>query len=141
MNATRLGLAAILVFFLAACRHAAPSGEVQMERWNQQHPEAAVELCTWVRNHPDASTHFFEWDSAHPERAREFVTWTINHPGEGINVFVALHGAWSEWNWISETHHPAANAFMLWARKHPRAAEDLVNHPAGLRWAGHHFGC
>lgn len=113
-----------------------------MESWNARHPEAARELCTWVGAHPDASKHFFEWDATHPERARELVTWTIAHPpAEGINVFVGEHPAWTEWDWISEAHHPAANAFMAWCRRHPRAAEDLVNHPAGLRWAGHHFGC
>jgi hypothetical protein len=130
------------LLLLVGCAHPQPSGERQMENWNSRHPEAARELCNWVGTHPEAANHFFEWDASHPERAREFVTWTIAHPpAEGINVFVVEHRAWSEWDWISEQHHPAANAFMGWCRRHPRAAEDLVNHPAGLRWAGHHFGC
>jgi len=140
---TRSLIAALALFSLplTACRHAAPSGEQQMANWNARHPDAARDLCVWVQNHPAASQHFFQWDSDHPERAREFVIWTAEHPGEGINAFVATHGAWSEWDWISETHHPAANAFMAWVRKHPNAARDLVNHPAGERWASHHFGC
>jgi len=140
MTITRSAVTSLGLLLAVGCAHA-PSGETQLERWNERHAAAAHELCGWVAAYPDASTHFFEWDAAHPERAREFVTWTIEHPAEGINAFVALHPGWTEWNWISETHHPAANAFMAWARKHPRAAEDLVHHPAGLRWAGHHFGC
>ncbi len=129
------------VTLLAGCAHHGPSGEQQMATWNARHPEAARELCGWVQQHPDASAHFFEWDANHPERAREFVYWTVEHPAEGINVFVAAHPGWSEWDWISETHHPAANAFMAWVRRRPNAARDLVNHPAGERWAAHHFGC
>ena len=28
---------------------------------------------------------------------------------------------------------------MAWCRRHPRAAEELMNHPRGLEWAGHHL--
>ena len=136
----RISLVAVISFVYAGCAHA-PRGDVQLSQWNAKHPEAARELCTWVSNHPEAANRFFEWESSHPERSREFVDWTIGHPAEGINAFVATHPGWSEWDWISETHHPAANAFMAWVRRHPRPAEDFVRHPAGERWAAQHLGC
>lgn len=92
-----------------------------------------------MRNHPQAAHDFFEWDGTHPERSREFVTWTIANPGTGIGAFVRLHPGWPLFDAIARNHRNAANTFMLWCRRHPRAAEALMLHPAGLRWAGEHL--
>lgn len=116
-------------------------GQAQMGEWNANHPEAAGELCVWVRNHPDAAHRFFEWGGHHPAKAQEFVTWTLTHPNRGIDGFVSEHPGWGNFDFMTETHHPAANAFMGWARRHPQAAEALTNHPRGLVWAGNHLGC
>ena len=70
-----------------------------------------------------------------------FVTWAIYHPGENIDWFVSQHPGWGQFDMIAQTHRPAANAFIDWCRRHPRAAEDLMNHPNGLAWAGNHLAC
>jgi hypothetical protein len=54
-------------------------------------------------------------------------------------VFVVGHRNWEYFDKISESHRPAAEAFLAWARRHPEAAEDLVGHPGGLAWAGDHL--
>ncbi|HTN52548.1 MAG TPA: hypothetical protein VML50_09120 [Anaeromyxobacter sp.] len=121
---------------LPALALAEPHG---MEAWQHNHPEAARELGEWVRVHPAAAQLFFTWDGHHPERCREFVTWTIEHPRQNIDVFVMERRGWPVFDQIMEQHRPAAEAFMAWCRRHPRAAEALVSHPRGLEWAGHHL--
>jgi hypothetical protein len=69
------------------------------------------------------------------------VIWSIRHPGEGIEAFSATHGneRWEQFEDIMLHHRVAADQFMAWCRRHPRAAESLMNHPRGLEWAGHHL--
>lgn len=110
-----------------------------LDRWSKNHPEASRELGTWVRNHPEAARMFFEWDGTHPERSKEFVTWAIANPRRPIQAFISTHPGWPEFNRIAASHRPAANAFAAWCRRHPPAAEALMSHPAGLRWAGEHL--
>ena len=110
-----------------------------LDMWSKNHPQASVELGTWVRNHPQAARLMFEWDGTHPARSKEFVTWTIMHPAQPIQSFITTHPGWPYFDQIAATHRPAANAFMAWCRRHPQAAETLMNHPGGLRWAGDHL--
>ena len=127
---------------LAACLFAFPilaQAPAGIERWSRNHPAASRELGEWVRAHPDAAAKFFEWDGTHPEKSREFVTWTIDHPMEVIDVFVMTHRGWPVFDTIMERHRPAAEAFMVWARRQPRVAEALMLHPRGLQWAGNHL--
>jgi hypothetical protein len=112
---------------------------VPLERWAQVHPEAARELGDWARNHPEAAQRFFEWDGRHPEKAHEFVTWTVTQPSGGLDAFVATHPGWPFFKDVVERHRPAGEAFIVWCRRHPAAAEALMNHPRGLEWAGHHL--
>jgi hypothetical protein len=135
---TRLIVALASSLLLAACAHT-PHGEASLETWSGNHPQASEELGVWVRNHPQAAAQFFEWDAHNPERAHEFVTWTITHPGQPIDVFVATHPGWPYFDRIAMSHRPGADAFMAWCRRHPNAAEALMNHPGGLAWAGHHL--
>ncbi len=127
---------AVLVLSLPLVARAEPPG---LERWDREHPEAARELGEWVKAHPDAAGRFFEWDGHHPEKSRAFVTWAIARPGEPIDVFVREHRGWPVFDVIMEKHRPAAEQFLGWARKHPKAAEALMSHPRGLEWAGHHL--
>jgi len=117
----------------------APSGPVALERWAEVHPEAARELGDWAHAHPQAAQRFFEWDGHHPEKSHEFVTWTIMHPAQGIDAFIATHPRWPFFDEIMAKHRPAADAFMAWCRRHPPAAEALMNHPRALEWAGHNL--
>jgi hypothetical protein len=140
MTLALAGLAALAA--LSACGGPpAPvsHGEAAIEAWGDQHPDASRELAEWVREHSDAARVFFEWDGHHTERAHEFVTWTIANPEGGIDNFVASHLGWEYFDKIVESHKPAAEAFMAWARKHGPAAEALMSHPRGLEWAGHHL--
>lgn len=140
-----------LLFCAIACAIAAVStscatsrpaqSPAALERWNVNHPQAASDLCRWVSNHPNAAPAFFEWDSNHPQKSQELVLWTLAHQNQGIDAFVAAHPGWNKFDWMSETHKPAANTFLGWIRLHPRAAQDLMGHPGGLRWAAHHSGC
>ncbi len=129
--------ACLVACFMALPALAAPPPGI--ERWSRNHPVASQELGEWVKNHPDAAAKFFEWDGHHPERSREFVTWTIAHPLQGIDAFVVTHRGWPVFDVIMERHRPAAETFMAWSRRHPRAAEALMMHPRGLQWAGNHL--
>ena len=128
----------VLALLLVGCAHQ-PRGAVSLEQWSDNHPQASQELGAWVQQHPDTAARFFEWDAHHPERAREFVTWTIYHPGQPIEGFAATHPGWRYFDRISVDHRAGADAFMTWCRRHPEAAERLMNHPGGLNWAGHHL--
>jgi hypothetical protein len=110
-----------------------------LDHWSKNHPQASAELGEWVRAHPQAARLMFEWDGTHPERAKAFVTWTIAHPAQPIETFTATHPGWPYFDQLSGTHRPAMDAFMAWCRRHPNAAETLVRHPGGLRWAGNHL--
>lgn len=129
-------LLALAVLAVPLASRAEPRG---MQAWQRNHPEASRELGEWVRSHPEAAERFFSWDGRHPERSREFVVWTVSHPADSIDVFVLSHRGWPAFDQIMERHRPAAQAFMAWSRRHPRAAEDLMRHPRGLEWAGHHL--
>jgi len=126
-----------------ACVHprmmAAAPEPMGIEMWERNHPEASRELGLWVKNHAVAARQFFAWDAHHPVRSHEFVTWSISHPGEGIKVFAMTHPHWEYFEDIALNHVPAANTFMAWCRRHPEAAEALMNHQSGLDWAGHHL--
>ena len=121
---------------IPAVTFAEPPG---LDLWSKNHPEASRELGTWVRNHPEAARLFFEWDGTHPERSHEFVTWAIMNPGASIQAFISTHPGWPVFDTIVGSHRPAANTFMQWCRRHPRAAEALMSHSGGLRWAGDHL--
>ncbi len=114
------------------------SGPMPLEQWAQNHPDAARELGDWARTHQQAARRFFEWDSRHPDKSHEFVWWTIANPMLNLDAFVATHPGWPFFNEVMQRHRPAADAFMFWCRRHPPAAQALMNHPGGLAWAGHH---
>lgn len=119
----------------------APSGEVGLETWNANHPQAASELCRWANNHPNAAHKFFTWDANHPERSQELVFWALANPGLGVDAFVATHPNWPGFDRLAEKHRPATDTFLAWARRHPNAARALMNRRGGLAWAGNHLAC
>lgn len=135
------GLAALSSLACARPLVAAPvaPGPGGLEAWERHHPEASRELGAWVKAHPHAARKLFAWDAGHPERSREFVTWAITHPGEGVGLFAGTHRGWRTFDDLVLNHRPAANDFIAWCRRHPRAAEALMNHPGGLDWAGRHL--
>ncbi len=126
----------VAAVLLPAIALAEPPG---LDRWARNHPQASRELGSWVRNHREAARLFFEWDGTHPERSHEFVTWAVVNPGARIQAFIDTHPGWPTFDRIVATHRPAANTFMAWCRRHPRAAQALMSHPGGLRWAGEHL--
>jgi hypothetical protein len=136
-----LGLAQVLSGCVAVVRPVPPppAGERSLEGWSHRHPAASQALGDWVRGHPRAAERFFRWDGAHPGAAESFVVWSIRNPGASIDVFAVEHPRWEDFNWVMEHHRPAANAFMVWCRQYPAAAEELMHHPAGLHWAGTHL--
>jgi hypothetical protein len=143
---TPLFISAVSLLTLACQAHIAATPqpaqgakEESLDIWSTNHPEASRDLGVWVQKHPEAAARFFKWDARHAGAAKAFVTWSIAHPGADMDEFAFSHREWDEFNWIMEHHHPAANAFMQWCRKHPRAAESLMNHPGGLDWAGRHL--
>jgi len=110
-----------------------------MEKWSEHHPEASKALGAWVKAHPQAAAKIYEWDGHHPERSQAFVTWTIDHPSERLERYVRDHPDEPVLDEIMKNHHPAAVEFMAWSRDHAEAARDLMAHPKGLEWAGHHL--
>ena len=116
-----------------------PSAHATIEGWEHRHPAASQELGDWVRNHSQAAQKLFLWDSHHPGAAEEFVDWSLANPNANIDVFVAAHPSWNDFNWIVENHRPASNSFMGWCRRHPGASRELMHYPGGLHWAGTHL--
>lgn len=116
-----------------------PQAAVAIDRWADNYPGAANDLGNWVKKHPQAARKFFEWDGTHHDRSKLFVTWAITHSRENIDTFVLQHLDWSYFGELMEHHRPAAQEFINWCRRHPRAAEALMNHPSGLQWAGNHL--
>jgi len=141
----RVALLAVVSLSLSGCvvREAAPlpRGEAGLAGWNARHPEAARDLCRWAAGHQDAARKFFDWEAKHPGKTEVLVVWTVEHPNRGIDAFVADHPRWDGFDWMTETHHPAANAFMAWIRQHPEAARDLAHHPGGLEYASRAQSC
>jgi hypothetical protein len=123
----------------AAAAAPPPATPTGLEQWSANHPEASRELGEWVRTHPDAAARLFEWDGHHPEKSKLFVTWALTHPAMTIDAFAAEHPGWPVFDQIIERHRPAAETFLLWCRRHPPAAEALMNHSGGLDWAGRHL--
>jgi hypothetical protein len=109
-----LGSFVLLAALVGGCAHSPPPAQAGIERWAENHPAASQELGGWVQQH-------------------------INHPNQPIEGFVATHPGWQYFDRISEHHRPAADLFMAWCRRHPEAAEALMNHPGGLYWAGTHL--
>lgn len=112
---------------------------IGLDAWEHDHPEASRELGAWVKAHPHAARKLFGWDAHHPERSKAFVTWAITQRGEGIGAFAQTHPRWESFDELMLHHRPAANAFIGWCRRHPGAAEALMNHPGGLDWVGRHL--
>lgn len=141
----KLAVAVLSVVGAAGCASTASShpksAAASLETWNENHPEAARELCAWANAHPQAATRLFDWEGTHEARAHEFVDWAVVHPHQGLDTFVSEHPRWDEFDFVTETHRPAANAFIAWARRHPEAAQALMNHPGGLKWAARHQSC
>lgn len=136
-NSRNLLVAALSLAVLApALARAEPPG---LDLWSRNHARASRELGAWVQHHPQAARMIFEWDGTHPQRSREFVTWAVANPGAPVRAFLATHPGWPTFDRIAATHRPATNRFMGWCRRHPGAAEALVAHPGGLRWAGDHL--
>ena len=113
--------------------------EPALEKWADNHPDASKALGLWVKAHPQAAARFFEWDGHHPNRSQAFVNWTIEHPAEHIDVYVQAHPGEPYLDEIMKNHLPAAQEFMVWSRNNPIAAKELMAHPKGLQWAGHHL--
>lgn len=122
----------VLLLSMSGCAH------VGLEGWKESHPEASAALGEWVRTHPEAAHLFFEWDSQHPDRAHDFVWWALASRGP-LEEFTLTHRGWRYFDRIMESHRPAAEAFIFWARRFPEAAQTLMNHPGGLAWAGDHL--
>jgi D-alanyl-D-alanine dipeptidase len=116
-----------------------PVPPMGIERWAALHPVAARELGDWVRVHPQAAARLFQWDAHHPERARLFVLWAVENPQANVDGFVLTHPNWPLFDQLMEQYRPAAEAFLLWTRRHPQAASALMLHARGLAWAGQHL--
>jgi len=132
----RMLVAVAVAALVPALALAEPAG---LDRWSKNHPQASRALGEWVRGHPQAARLMFEWDGTHPERSKEFVAWAITYPAQPIETFIQTHPGWPKFDEIVSTHRPAANSFMAWCRRYPPAADALMHHPGGLRWAGDHL--
>ena len=145
----RLSVLPFAVLLLLACAQrevvvrpaAAPSAEGSLAQWNGNHPGAARALCVWAGHHAAASRLLFDWDASHPERSHELVGWAVQHPGANVNDFIGTHPNWPGFDSLANQHRPAVRTFLRWARNHPVAAQELMNHRAGLAWAGAHLSC
>ena len=109
-----------------------------LETWASRHAEAAKALGTWVHNNPEAASMLFVFDSRKPGRSRELVRWAVHNPGEDITVFTSKHPDWVWFDRKMADHHLGAGQFLAWCRQYPAAAEELIQHPSGLRWVGDH---
>lgn len=123
-------------------------GEKRMMKWAKNHAEAAKDLEAWMKSDEKAAVAFFEWEGHHGKEAKQFVHWSIENKDKSLEDYEATHAAkgkkaepakWVAFDKVMNDHKAAATSFMGWARKHPKAAEDLMKHPKGLLWAGTHI--
>jgi hypothetical protein len=117
-------LIAAALLALPATAVAEPSG---LERWNENHTEAARELGAWVRSHPDAAARFFKWNGHHPDKLKMFVAWAIDRPTQNIDAFVRDHPGWPVFAGIVENHRP------------PPCPRGGCSHESPAQWAGSHL--
>jgi hypothetical protein len=118
---------------------APPDRGPPIETWATSHPDAAQALRTWVHENPEVAKSIFNWDAKKPARSRALVLWAIRHPVEDIMVFAGMHPGWEWFSATMSKYHVGADQFIAWARAHPKAAEELMGHPSGLRWVGDHL--
>ena len=109
-----------------------------LKQWETTYQQAASDLGSWVIDKPAAAKLFFAWDGKHPAKTKEFVTWATTKPNESLDMFVTANPKWPLFDKIAANHKEAAEAFVEWCRKYPKAAEELMNHPKGLHWVGNH---
>jgi hypothetical protein len=134
--------------------HAKPHGEHKekgegaIKKWAHSHAEAAKDLDAWMKANGDAAALIVEWEGQHPKAAKKFVHFHIEHKDKGLADFESGHAAtakhkepemWVHFDKLMNDHKAAADSFIEWVRKHPKAAEDLMKHRQGLKWAGHHM--
>jgi len=137
----RLALTAIGYSLVLACAHETPSPKQELLGWNQRHPEAAQELCAWARLHPRASDALLLWESNNGPKAQELLQWTSANPGEGWESFIAQHQEWQDFAGIASQHPRATKQMVDWGRRHPQAAQDLLEHQGAMRFAGKRNAC
>jgi hypothetical protein len=110
-----------------------------IETWATSHPDAASALRTWVHENPEAARDIFSFDAKKPARSKALVLWAIHHPTDDIMVFAGMHPDWEWFSAAMSKYHLGADQFVAWTRAHPKAAEELLGHPRGLRWVGDHL--
>jgi hypothetical protein len=110
-----------------------------LDVWKQNHPQAAQALGAWVREHRDAARQLFSWGGRDTFDALELLKWAVANPGQGLAAFVPLHPDWKDLNELNHSQGTAMDAFLAWCRHFPAAADTLVHHEWGLRWAGQHI--
>jgi len=122
-------------------------GEASIKRWVKHHKQAADELEDWIKANEEASKLMFEWEATHPKASKKWVHWAIEHKDGSLEDFEKTHAAtekkkepawWVSFDKLMNDHKSAAEGFMAWARKHPKAAESLMKHHKGLHWASTH---
>ncbi len=110
-----------------------------LEKWEKNNPDASRELGKWVSKHKDAAHYIFEWDGSHHEKAEALVKWAVKHPSENLAKFHRQHKDWPELDEIEKTHKRAFEEFLIWCKNYTDAANALMEHPNGLKWAGDHL--
>jgi hypothetical protein len=133
-------LALALCTLAFGCAHE-PKPKEQLASWNQRHPEAAQELCAWIAQHRRASDRLMVWHGKNVPRAEELLRWATANPGYGWQGFMAQHPDWKDYAAIAAQHPRAANQLIDWERRHPEAAQDLLEHDGALRFAGKRSAC
>ena len=137
----KLVLAAVGCSLVIACAHETVSPKQELAGWDQRHPQAAQELCAWARQHPRASSQLLLWESDNGPKARELLQWAAANPGYGWESFLAQHQEWQEFAGIASQHPRAVNQMVDWQRRHPDAAQDLLEHQGAMRFAGKRNAC
>jgi hypothetical protein len=134
-------LTALGCSLLVACSHGAASPKHELASWNQRHPEAAQELCAWTAQHPRASDQLMIWEGNNGPRAQELLQWAVANPGYGWEAFMSQHQEWQDFASVASQHPRVANQLLDWSRRHPQAAQDLLEHQGALRFAGKRNAC
>jgi hypothetical protein len=137
----RLALATLGCSLMIGCAHDAPSPKQELAGWKESHPEAAQELCAWSRQHPRASDQLLLWESNNGPRALELQQWAAANPGYGWESFLSQHQEWQDFAGIASQHPRAVNQMVDWGRRHPRAAQELLEHQGAMRFAGKRNAC
>jgi hypothetical protein len=110
----------------------------RLSQWGLRYPDAARLLGQWSLLNNTTAQRLGSWAHQHPVEMETLVNWAITNVGESLGAFFLNRWGWDDFRQIADGARPAVEEFVLWVRRAPTAAMELVAHPDGLEFATLH---